>query len=166
MGTQGTTNQEPDARVVYADIIDHPRWKSPTREPMSMYKRAAQFSPFDALDGYSDMITEEERVTEKRHVLDEYELEILNWKLNLIRDLIDAGTHPTVTFTVFVPDEWKDGGRYVEITDAVKRVDTVAQKVILMTTEGYGKVNRTIRFDCIRDVHGQCVDHLDNVVAG
>ena len=48
-----------DARKVYADIFDMPHW-SPQKYPrMSLYERAAIFSPFAALDGYEDMIGEE-----------------------------------------------------------------------------------------------------------
>ena len=80
MSTKGITDKEPDARVVYANIIEHPHWQSPTRKRMSMYNRAGQFSPFDAFVGYSDMIAEEERVTEGQLELEEYELGILNRK--------------------------------------------------------------------------------------
>ena len=162
MSTKGITGHEPDPRVIYADIIDHPHWVSPTRKRMSLYNRAAQFSPFDALAGYSDMIAEEERMTEGRIVLEEDDLGKINRKLNLIRDLIDSGSKPTVTFTVFVPDERKDGGRYVEITDVVKRVDLVEKKAVLMSTEGYGRVNRTIDVYRIISISGEAVDRIDN----
>ena len=164
MSTKGITGNEPDPRVVYADIIDHPHWVSPSRKRMSLYNRAAQFSPYDALAGYSDMIAEEERVTEGQIVLEEEDLGKINRKLNMICDLIDRGNKPTVTFTVFVPDERKDGGRYVEITDVVKRVDMVEKKVVLMSTEGYGKVNRTIEIDRIIMISGEVVDTIDNEV--
>ena len=163
MSTKGITDNEPDARLVYADIIDHPHWRSPTRKQMSLYNRAAQFSPFDALAGYSDMIAEEARVTDGRLELGEYELGILNRKLNLITEMVDEGEHPEVTFTVFVPDKRKDGGRYVEITDVVKRIDLVEKKVILASTEGYGRVNKTIEVDKISSIHGNLVDNLDKL---
>ena len=41
-----------DARLVYADIIDHPHHRSLTRAHMPMGDRAAQFSAYDALAGY------------------------------------------------------------------------------------------------------------------
>ncbi len=50
-------------REVYGDIIDLPRHQSPTRSPMSLYDRAAQFSPFAALSGYADMVAEQARLT-------------------------------------------------------------------------------------------------------
>ena len=166
MSTKGITGNEPDPRVIYADIIDHPHWVSPTRKRMSLYNRAAQFSPFDALAGYSDMIAEEARITDGHLELGECELGILNQKLNLIAELVDEGERPEVTFTVFVPDRKKSGGKYIEITDVVKRVDMVEKKVILASTEGYGRVNKTIEIDRIITISGEIVDELDNEVNG
>lgn len=42
----------------YSDIIDHPHYQSKTRPHMSMYDRAAQFSPFAALTGYEESVEE------------------------------------------------------------------------------------------------------------
>lgn len=44
----------------YDDIINLTHHVSKTRPQMSMINRAAQFSPFAALEGYSDMISQEE----------------------------------------------------------------------------------------------------------
>ena len=49
-------DRERDPRVVYADIIDLPHWDSPKHPRMSPSERAAQFSPYAALVGYSDMV--------------------------------------------------------------------------------------------------------------
>ena len=162
--TQGLKEGEPNGRDVYGDIIDHPHWQSPTRPHMSLYDRAAQFSAFDALAGYSDMISEEQRLTDSQIALEETDLERLNQKLNLISDVIADGHHPTVTITYFVPDQLKAGGSYVEVTDAVKRVDMTARKVVLMSTEGYGKLNKAIDFDRIIDIHGELVDYIDDTM--
>ena len=45
----------------YDDIIDLPHPVSEKHPHMSMYDRAAQFSPFDALTGYSESIDETAR---------------------------------------------------------------------------------------------------------
>lgn len=161
---QGLKEGEPNGRDVYPDIIDHPHWQSPTRPHMSLYDRSAQFASFDALAGYSDMISEEQRLTDSKVDLEEAQLERLNQKLNLITDVLADGHHPTLTFTVFIPDQLKAGGSYVEITDAVKRIDTAERQVVLMTTEGYGKMNRTIDFDKIISISGDLVDYMDDVV--
>lgn len=120
-----------DARIVYADIIDHPHHRSATRAHMSLHDRAAQFSAYDALAGYSDMIAEEARTTERPPDPDESALELLDRKLSQIAAALAAGERPTVTFTVFVPDERKAGGRYEERTETVKALDTAAHRVIL-----------------------------------
>ena len=162
--TKGLKEGEPNGRDVYPDIIDHPHWQSPTRPRMSLYDRAAHFSAFDALAGYTDMVLEEQRITDAQAELSESALERLNQTLNLIADVIADGNHPTLTFTVFVPDAHKAGGAYVEITDNVKRIDTALRKVVLMTTEGRGHMNKTIDFDKITAIKGELVDYLDDVV--
>ena len=162
--TQGLKEDEPNGRDVYPDIIDHPHWQSPTRPHMSLYDRAAQFSAFDALAGYTDMVREEQRITDAQTELSESALEKLNQKLTLIADVIADGHHPSLTFTVFKPDEHKAGGSYVEITDAVKKIDTVTRKIILMSTEGRGRMNKTIDFDTIMSITGDLVDYLDDIV--
>lgn len=40
----------------YDDIIGHPHYRHPEHEPMSLDVRAAQFSPFSALDGLDEAI--------------------------------------------------------------------------------------------------------------
>ena len=60
-----------------------------------------------------------------------------------------------------MPDKRKDGGRYVEITDVVKRVDMVEKKVILDSTEGYGRVNKTIEIERIITISGEIIGTLD-----
>ena len=120
---KGITGKEPDPREVYADIIGHPHWVSPTHPPMSLYDRAAQFSPYAALVGYEDMISEEARSVDSKIELGEEELEELNRKLYIISGAIQRGSHPSVTVTYFVPDPLKPGGTYETITENVRRVD-------------------------------------------
>ena len=124
---------------------------------MSLYDRAAQFSSYKALTGYEDMVAEEARLTEEKISLEEFELEDLNQKLNLIA----VSNHPTVTFTMFVPDQTKDGGSYAKITDTVKRVDMTERKIVLMSTRESG-MNNTIDFDKIIHISGDLIDYLDD----
>ena len=42
----------------YEKIIDSPHHTSATHKPMPLYNRAAQFSPFAALTGYEDIISD------------------------------------------------------------------------------------------------------------
>ena len=53
------SKKEPDPRHLYADIIDMPHHQSRARAHMSLYDRAAQFSPFAALSGFEKMIEDE-----------------------------------------------------------------------------------------------------------
>ena len=124
-----------DPRIVYADIIDHPHHQSQSRAHMSLYDRAAQFSAFDALAGYSDMIVEEARLTENEAVLDENAIELLNQKLSLISDALANGSHPVITFLVFVPDQLKDGGKYTEITESLIKNRELTNKQLMIYRE-------------------------------
>ena len=122
---KGIAGKEPDPREVYADIIGHPHWVSPTHPPMSLYDRAAQFAPFAALTGYEDMIGEEARLVDNRIELSEEELAELNRKLALLGEALRQGLHPLVSVTYFVPDPLKPGGVYETVTEKVLRVDPV-----------------------------------------
>ena len=46
----------------YDDIINLPHHQSQTRVHMSLYNRAAQFSPFSALTGYDDAVKESAKI--------------------------------------------------------------------------------------------------------
>lgn len=138
-----------DPRLVYADIIDHERHRSPTRAPMPLYKRAAQFLAYDALAGYFDMIAEEERTTEQAVELGADALEALDRQLARLRERLAAGERPRVHFTVFRPDERKAGGSYVELCERVKRIDAEQQRVILESREGRGGLNRSLPLSAI-----------------
>ena len=123
---------EADPKVVYADIIDLPHWQSPTRPRMSLYNRAAQFSPFAALTGYEDIIQEEARETGSWVEPGESRKEELSRQLILIADAVSGGLRPVVSFTFFVPDAKKDGGSYTTVTGAVRKIDPVQRRIILM----------------------------------
>ena len=163
--SKGLKDGERNGRDVYPDIIDHPHWQSPVRPHMSLYDRAAQFSSFDALAGYSDMIREEQRITDEQVHPEEYELEVLNQKLTLIADALRSGRHPELSFSVFVPDEHKAGGRYETVFGSVKKIDPVARKVILTSTdaEDRGSMNRIIAMDRIIAIHGEQVNFPDDM---
>lgn len=160
---KGITEKEPDPRIIYADIIDLPHHQSDTHPHMSLYDRAAQFSSYKALSGYEDMVAEEARITDQKIELSDELLDRLGEKLDLIADVIQDGESPQITFTVFVPDTRKSGGRYEEITDRVKRIDAISRKIVLETTKEISGVNRTIDFDKIVDIHGDLVDYIDDI---
>ena len=156
--TGGLKEGEPNGRDVYADIIDHPHWQSPARPHMSLYDRAAQFSAFDALAGYSDMVEEEQRLTDTQVDPGEFGLEVLNQKLNRINNLIRDGEKPEVSITFFVKDPVKDGGSYETITEKVKKIDSIRRKVVLMRAEGQSGMNMEIDISSILEITGDPVD--------
>jgi hypothetical protein len=153
-----------DARIVYADIIDLPHHRSELHAAMPMGDRAAQFSAYDALAGYFDMIAEEERFTDREIELDESALALLDEKLAMIADRIEDGVHPWICFTVFVPDERKSGGRYEQVTDRVWQIDGVHRRVILESRVGRGGRRRTLDIVRIAAIHGDTVDRSDERV--
>ena len=114
----------------YDDIIRLPHPDSPKHPRMSLYDRAAQFSPFAALTGHSAAIAETGRLTDRRVELDEYEMTRVDAELQRLQELLPS--RPTASITYFVPDERKHGGSYQTVTGEVKRIDAVAG-VIQMT---------------------------------
>ena len=114
----------------YDDIIDLPHPTSQNHPRMSLYDRAAQFSPFAALTGHSAAMAETGRLTNRRVELDEYEMARVDAELQRLQELLPGG--PTASITYFVPDERKNGGSYQTVTGEVKRIDAVTG-VIQMT---------------------------------
>lgn len=114
----------------YDKIINLPHHVSSTRPHMSMIDRSAQFSPFAALTGYDAAVKETARLTEQQIELDEYEKAALDQRILLLQEHLKE--LPEVTITHFVPDERKDGGKYVSITEAVKKIDTYEKQIVLV----------------------------------
>ena len=105
----------------YEDIINLPHYQSKKRPHMSIYDRAAQFSPFSALTGHDEAIKETARLTDKKTELDETAKTILNEKFTFIMEHIYD--QPEITVTYFIPDSLKSGGMYVDYTGRVKKYD-------------------------------------------
>lgn len=105
----------------YDDIINLPHHVSKTRNPMSLYNRAAQFAPFAALTGYDDAIEETARLTETKVELSDELKNDLNQKINFIKNNIKV--HPEITIKYFVLDNKKSGGIYKSLTSIIKKVD-------------------------------------------
>ncbi len=113
----------------YADIINLPHYQSKKRPHMSNYDRAAQFSPFAALTGYEAAVAEAGRLTDERLELSEERADILNRRLDFIKEHISE--EPEVSITCFQPDEHKSGGSYVAVNGRVKRIAEPERKLIL-----------------------------------
>ncbi|MGI5977241.1 MAG: hypothetical protein ACOX68_06065 [Candidatus Limivicinus sp.] len=113
----------------YDDIIDLPHHQSEVHPRMSMHDRAAQFSPFSALTGHEEAISETARLTDSRIELSEDARRELNDKL--VRAAETAGSGAVFSFTFFVPDRRKDGGAYRVKTGSVRKIDPVTGTVQL-----------------------------------
>lgn len=94
-----------------------------------MRDRAAQFAPFAALTGHEAAIRETARQTENRMELSEDAQAMLNERLRLLGEMIEA--HPEITVTYFRPDQIKSGGAYVRTTGAVKKINEYEKKIVL-----------------------------------
>ena len=120
-----------------ASLIHH-EYRGVTKHiPMPMSNRAAQFSPFAALTGYDDVISEESRVTEERR----YPAEGLTDELD---EVIRTHIASPLELTYFVPDGKKRGGEYVTIRGRIKRI--IPESGVLVMENG-----SAIRLSAIMD---------------
>ncbi len=129
----------------YDDIINLPHHVSAKRPRMSPQERAAQFSPFAALTGYSGEIEETARLTERRAEPDEDIKAELNAKLQSIA--VRLSEKPIVSITYFRPDGRKSGGAYQSAAGAVKKIDMYGRAVIMDD-------NSVIPIDSIIEING------------
>lgn len=113
----------------YKDIINLPHHTSKTRPRMSLHNRAAQFSPFAALTGYEEAVEETARYTGEKAELSEYQIAIINHKLNIA--LEKKNSNPVLSITFFKPDLRKQGGEYVTVSGIIKKIDEITHTVIL-----------------------------------
>ena len=113
----------------YEDIIDHPHYQSKARPQMPRYKRAAQFAPFAALTGYDAAIEETGRRTQERIIPGSEQIELLNRHLSFLYE--NLSQHPPATITYFIPDEYKEGGRYERVSGHIKKIDDIEGFVTL-----------------------------------
>ncbi len=96
---------------------------------MSIYDRAAQFSPFAALTGYDAAVLEAARLTERRVELSEDLRSELDRTMTILEKILD--TEPTVTVTYFLPDSCKTGGEYRTVRSRLVRIDSTAGNITL-----------------------------------
>lgn len=96
---------------------------------MSLYDRAAQFSPFAALTGHDAAIHEAAKLTNNKRELEEDTLNQLNERLNIIKNNITS--KEIVTITYFVPDDKKSGGSYITHSGIIKKIDEYEQTIIM-----------------------------------
>lgn len=137
-------NQASQEEFPYEDIISLPHHVSRTHPHMAREDRAAQFSPFSALTGYDDAVSETARLTDAWHDLSDEEAFDLDQKLQVLQEKISD--RPTVRITYFVPDERKDGGSYEEKTGQLRRIDTV-MRVVEFTDKSAISIDRIVKVE-------------------
>lgn len=150
----------PDAREVYADIIDLPHHQSDRHPHMSLHDRAAQFAPFAALVGYDEMVDEEARLTDRQIAPGDSDLERLDRKFSRLSGLLSAKQRPVVSALVFVPDPRKAGGRYETVTGRVRKLVPHEKKLILLR-DGSPAEEISLNMDRILDLSGSILDDMD-----
>ena len=151
MNRQDKPQKAQDAREVYGDIIDREHHVSTKRLQMPRLSRAVQFAPYATLKGYDDLVRESARETEAQRMLDENEIEELNDKLVLLRQLDHA---PEASFTVFVPDGKKAGGKYEVKRGKPVRFDEYARSITLDSGEVI-PIGAIVQIDCELSVDGE-----------
>ncbi|MGN0263161.1 MAG: hypothetical protein ACI4DX_02025 [Oliverpabstia sp.] len=113
----------------YDDIINLPHHVSRKHPQMSIHDRAAQFAPFAALTGHGEAIAETARLTDRKIELDDYERLKLDEKLLILQEHIME--MPEISVTYFCPDEKKEGGRYVTLTKALRKINVVERTLLM-----------------------------------
>lgn len=120
----------------YDDIISLPHYVPTTRPQMPRENRAAQFSPFAAVVGYDSAVREAARLTDGRIELGESTIADLDIKLTMLAEM--QGEHPEITVTYFRPDEKKDGGAYITVTDELKKIDDYERTIVFVNGAAIG----------------------------
>ena len=113
----------------YEDMIDLPHHVSKNHPQMPMHDRAAQFAPFSALSGHSEVIAEAARLTGRKIELDEYERQGLDETLLALRAHIREKSEIEVTY--FFPDANKDGGRYETVKAALTKICETSRSLFM-----------------------------------
>ena len=156
----------------YDDIIDLPHPVSEKHPHMSMYDRAAQFSPFDALTGYSESIDETARTTDRRLELSDEDKAVLDGKLSELERLCakarsarfygnEDACFPKITVTYFVPDKElhrrsrKTGGSFLKYTGTARTADTLQGFLVFENESGPDRPPFRIPLRDICDISGE-----------
>ena len=113
----------------YDKILNAPPWEPRSQPRMPLSKRAAQFQPFDPLEGYDEAVTETARETDAERYLDETTVASLNATLAELNARIKE--QPAVTVTYFVPDTKKSGGAYQTLSGKLKKLDELNEEMTL-----------------------------------
>ena len=114
----------------YDDIINLSRPKS-NHLKMSIEQRSAQFAPFAALTSFDDKVKETARLTDRKIELDEEMKNILDIKIQDIKNKLSNNKNFTTQITYFISDNKKEGGKYITITDPLFKIDEYKHQFIM-----------------------------------
>ena len=126
----------------YDDIINLERPKSKYPK-MSMDKRAAIFSPFDALTGYDESISDASKIKDKIIELSEEDKLDINTKLSLINDNIKNNVKVSLTYYDI------NNFKYINLISNVKKIDNY-NKIIILDNNLKISINNIIKIDSIK----------------
>ena len=147
-------------RNPYEDILHLPHHQSSNHPHMSLYDRAAQFSPFAALTGFDGVIAETGRMTDQKVELSEYERTLLDQQLIRIDEELRKENSPEITVVYFVPDPRKAGGAYEEYIGRVRNIDVAEQCIVFLAGNGRSAGKR-IGISDILEIHSELVDDME-----
>lgn len=137
----------------YEDIINLERPISQKRPKMSIYDRAAQFSPFAALTGFKESVNETGRLTESEIFLDENQYEMLNQKILVLQK--NGFEDISIKIVYFLPDKFKSGGSYEETEGVIKKIDQFDKTIVMLSGE-------VIPIDNIVDINSDIFNNIDD----
>lgn len=113
----------------YDDILTMKHPISKKHSQMARRDRAAQFAPFAALTGHKEAVHESQRLTDYKKILDENKKAALDYALQTMLALHE---HPKIKVTYFEEDPIKEGGRYVTLSEQVKKINEIEHIVVFM----------------------------------
>lgn len=116
----------------YEDIINLPHYEPKYHTRMTIKARSAQFAPFSALTGYEESVKETARLTDKKIELNEGLKILINNKLQILID--NLKNNPEATFTYFIKDKNKEGGKYINVTGSIKKID-INKNIVVLTNK-------------------------------
>ena len=126
---------EREAEQKYGDLLRYTYDGPKTHPRMSAEARAAQFSPFAALTGYEEAVSETGRLTEEKPELDEERKAEIDRVLQFLAEKSRRGSREKeeihIRLTYFRKDERKEGGALLEEAGVFRKIDAYRKRIFL-----------------------------------
>ena len=135
----------------YESIINMPHFEPRKHKRASREERAAQFGAFRALTGHEEAINETARITDDFYDLGDSMAEILNRKFMYLQSKIKE--RPFAKIICFQPDAVKSGGKYIEISGNIKRIDEITRKIVFTDRQ-------EIPIDLVMDIECDLIEEI------